>query len=153
MRNDLKNDLKLMLVDVGPYFLALLAALVVLIFLLDRAWSADICLPPETAGLVVVELEQCRIQKDELLICNEAVNNLEQTVTTYSDEVDVCKGSLTDARAAFADNKKLQEEQKLNYEAQLKIAQPSFFQRLINNAALIGGGIVAGIVAGILLGR
>lgn len=151
--NKYRYDLKGLWLDVLPYVLMALALMIAVTVLFDIAFGADFCFPSETTNNMVVELEQCRIQKEELAICNEAVFNLEQTVTTYSDEVDVCKGSLADARKAFDDNKKLQEEQNKNYEEQLKKSQPSFFQRIINNVALVGGGIAVGIVAGILLRR
>lgn len=131
-------------IGVTIYTICLISA--ILMLLCSKAYPVDICLGPESAKGIVVELEQCRIQKEELSLCTEAVRNLEQTVEIQNQEVDIYKSAIEDARKAADGYKSLLDEQRKMYETALKESKPSLFEQVIKALGFIGGGILIGVL-------
>lgn len=126
----------------------ILAVLLTGIFLLClslSAHAADICFPEATAGGMVVELEQCRIQRDELSLCKDAVKNIEQQTAVQEEEILIYKSAVGDARKAADGYRALFDAQRQMYESALKEARPSVFEQAIKALGFVGAGILIGI--------
>lgn len=123
--------------------------LTLIIFLLATAniASADVCFTDEVAGRMVVEVEQCRIQKDDIDIYKQTIANLEEQIKTQDEILEIYKDSLTKAKETIEGYKKLLDEQKGLYEAELKKARPGLIERIVHGAGLMGlGGLLAGLL-------
>lgn len=115
--------------------------------------AADICFTADTVGKFAVELEQCRVIKEDLELCNESIANLNQTVSVQEKELDIHKSAAEEARKATEEYKKLFDKQRELFNAALKESNPGFFERLTKNATLVGTGAAIGAIATIFLLR
>lgn len=127
-------------------WLFVLFIFICLFILAVSSCSAEVCFSTDTAKVITVELEQCRIQKDELSLCNEAVRNLEQTVEAQDSAIVIYKSAIADARKAAESYKALLDEQRKMYEMVLKESRPSIFEQAIKAFGFIGAGILIGVL-------
>lgn len=121
----------------------------ILIFLLVmvNAVYADVCFDDAIAGKIVVEIEQCRIQKDSIDIYKQTIANLEEQQKAQDDVLTAYRDSFTKAKENIAGYQKLLDEQKGLYEAEIKKARPGLIERIVTGAGFMGlGAVIAGLL-------
>lgn len=124
----------------------LILTLILLLLIASPAY-ADVCFDDEIAGKMVVELEQCRIQKDSIDIYKQTIANLEEQVRMQDEMLTVYRDSLTKAKENIEGYQKLLDEQKGLYEAEIKKAKPSFIERIVTGVGFMGlGAVIAGLL-------
>lgn len=114
------------------------------LLLIGPSAYADVCFTDDVAGKMVVELEQCRMQKDDIDIYKQTVANLEEQVRMQDEMLEVYKNSFTKMKEQIGGWQKLVDDQKEYCEAAIKKAKPSLINRIITGAGLMGiGGLIA----------
>ena len=130
-----------------------IAAIILFVLLISPAYASDICFTSETAGLMLVEIQQCRVDKQELSLCKEDVRNLEQTVEVQDKEIETQKTAIETARDAAAEYRKLFDKQGELFSKMSDIAAPGFFEQLKNKVTWAAVGAATAIILKTVLGR
>lgn len=131
----------------------ILTATIISIFCASFAHGSDICLTSETTGMIFAELQQCRLDKEELVLCKEDVRNLEQTVDTQEKEITTQKTAIETARETAAEYRRLFDKQGELFSKMSDIAAPSFFEQLKGKVTWGVVGAAAAIILKTVLGR
>jgi len=115
-------------------------SLLLFLLLISSPVYAAVCFDANTAGRMVVDLEQCKISSQELEIqtaligfCQDQVKEYQATVKDYDSTVKGLQETIKGYQAVSDKQEKLS-------------SAPSFFQRIIDNIELIGLAVLIGLL-------
>lgn len=121
--------------------------LTIFLLLISVPAYADVCIEPgvtrfddEIAGRMVVELEQCRMQKDSIDLYKQTIENLEEQLKLQEEMLEVYKNSFAKMKEQIGGWQKLVDDQKEYCEAAIKKAKPGLIERIVTGVGFMGLG-------------
>lgn len=115
--------------------------LFVLIFAVSA--SADqICLPSDTVGEMVVDLEKCELLKERYNILEQGNAELEKQIELLEKVNDLQKEQLQVLKETNQQYRDLVEVQGKMYQEAIKASKPSFFKEAFKAAGNMGIGVL-----------
>jgi hypothetical protein len=116
-------------------------------FILYSCAHADICMNAQTAGKLIVEVEQgrvssdiCAIKDEQIQVLQSQIKELKKIIKIKDDELAIKDGAITSLNG-------LVERQKSDCNTMLKEAKPSFFKQIFSGLGFVGVGIMIGVLA------
>jgi hypothetical protein len=122
------------------------ALFVFMVAFTGQARAADICFSQDTAGRMVVELEQCRVDQQTMTIMSSMIENLKGQAAAQQDVIKAQEEKIAASEKTIAKMEKLLNEQAKQYEEQIEASKPSFFQEALKGAGYVAAGIIIGVL-------
>jgi hypothetical protein len=114
--------------------------------------NADICMDKDTAGHLIVEIEQSRINSDICIIKDEQIQILQSQILELKNIIKIKDEEMVVKNKAIKSLDDLIKKQKDDCNLMLKEAKPSFFKEVIKDVGFVGIGILIGkILVGLAL--
>ncbi len=117
------------------------------VMLLCAVAQADICMDAQTAGKLIVEVEQgrvssdiCAIKDEQIQVLQAQTDELKKIIQIKDEELSIKDGAITSLNGLI-------ERQKSDCNAMLKEAKPSFFKQILSGLGFVGAGILIGVLA------
>jgi hypothetical protein len=117
------------------------------VMLMVAVANADICMDAQTAGKLIVEVEQgrvssdiCAIKDEQIQVLNQQREELQKIIALKDEQLSIKDGAITSLNG-------LVERQKDDCNAMLKESKPSFFRQILSGLGFIGAGILIGVLA------
>jgi hypothetical protein len=101
----------------------------------------------QTAGKLIVEVEQGRVSSDICLIKDEQIQVLQSQIEELKKIIQIKDEELLIKDSAIASLNSLIERQKSDCNAMLKEAKPSIFKQILSGLGFVGAGILIGVLA------
>ncbi len=125
----------------------LLVISMVILLTASPVMAEDVCFDPAVEGKKVVELEQCRVQRDTIDIYKQTIANLEEQIKIQNEVIDIYRDSFIRTKENIEQYKRLLDEQRALYEAEIKKAKPGLIERIVTGAGFMGlGAVIAGLL-------
>jgi len=119
---------------------------VLMLLLCSPAWASQVCFDGATAGRLLGEIEECRVEIPRLQLldasCDNIVSQANATAARAETRISELQGQVVSLQA-------LQVDQKRNSEAAVKAATPSFWSKVKSASAYIGIGMALGFAASV----
>ncbi len=115
-----------------------------------NSFAQDICFDENTAGRMVVALEQAKIAEQQLTVAANGNTELQQQLGIVKGTVKLLEEQITLYKNMIDMQNKMSEAKDKAFEQQLKVVTPTFMDKIKSN--FLAGGIGAILMAvGILL--
>jgi hypothetical protein len=122
------------------------ALFVFIVAFTGQARAEDICFSQETASRMVVDLEQCRVDQETMQIMDGMIETLNSQIAAEEAVIASQKKKIAATEEAVKKMEALLNEQRKQYETEIKEAKPSFFQEVLKDAGFVAVGIIAGVI-------
>ena len=113
------------------------------LFCISKCNAEDITFEESTASNMVVELEQCKVIKDQIELYKQSNSELEYQIKLQKDINNLQKEQLEIAKDTVKQYQELIKNQKEVYTQLIKDAKPNPIKKLLDSLGFIGIGILA----------
>lgn len=120
------------------------------LFLFPPSSFADVCFDDDTAGRMVVTLEQAKITLEQLQLSEEKTAEVQKQVDILTKTIVLLEGQIEAYELMMVNNKQMSEAKDKVCQEQIKAATPTFMDNL--QKYMVGAGAGAVIVGLIILG-